>query len=177
MFINYLYWTKIVPNIVLNNKIMLRINKMTDYGMLILANLAMHNDDYLTAKEIASTTHVALPSVQKLLKKLHKKDLVTSKQGVMGGYTLNEETKKTSIAVILQALEGDLSLTQCTSKNTDNKCSVEDYCQIGNAWQLINETIIGSLNQITLLDLIRPKDIEQHLSINIPIQSSIKRVN
>jgi len=156
---------------------MLRINRMTDYGMLILANLAMHNNEYLTAKEISSTTHVALPSVQKLLKKLHNKDLVISKQGVMGGYTLNEETKKTSIAVILQALEGDLSLTQCASKNTDSKCSVEDYCQIGNAWQLINETIIGSLNQITLIDLIRPKNIQQYLSVNIPIQSSVKEVN
>ena len=41
----------------------------------------------------------------------------------------------------------------------------------------LSETIIGSLNQITLLDLIRPKNIEQHLSINIPIQSSIKRLN
>ena len=68
---------------------MLRINKMTDYGMLILANLAMHNDAYLTAKEISLSTHVALPSVQKLLKKIHKKDLVISKQGVKGGYTLN----------------------------------------------------------------------------------------
>jgi FeS assembly SUF system regulator len=156
---------------------MLRINKMTDYGMLILANLAMHNDDYLTAKEISLSTHVSLPSVQKLLKKLHKKDLVISKQGVKGGYTLNNETKKTTIAVILQALEGDLSITQCTSKNNINKCSVEDYCQIGNAWQLINENIINSLNQITLSDLIRPKNIEQYLSVKIPTQSSIKRTN
>ena len=38
---------------------MLRIKKMTDYAVLILANLALH-DNYVTAKEISSSTHLSL---------------------------------------------------------------------------------------------------------------------
>ncbi len=51
---------------------MLRIKKMTDYAVLILANLALH-DNYVSAKEISTSTHIALPTVQKLLKKLNRK--------------------------------------------------------------------------------------------------------
>ena len=37
---------------------MLRITKMTDYAVLILANLALYDNKMLTAKEIASETHI-----------------------------------------------------------------------------------------------------------------------
>ena len=71
---------------------MLRIKKMTDYADLILSNLAMH-DDFLTAKEISSATHISLPTVKKLLKKLNRKGLVNSRQGVLGGYSLHADAK------------------------------------------------------------------------------------
>ena len=148
---------------------MLRIKKMTDYAVLILSNLAMH-EDFLTAKEIASATHISLPTVKKLLKKLNKKGLVNSRQGVLGGYTLHTDAKTISIALLLNALEGNLSLTQCASES--DKCSVEDFCQIGNAWQLINQRVFASLDDLTLMDLIKPQRIEHFLSASIPGRSS-----
>jgi DNA-binding IscR family transcriptional regulator len=51
---------------------------MTDYAVLILANLALHDKKLLTAKEIASETHISLPTTQKILKKLNRKNLVIS---------------------------------------------------------------------------------------------------
>ena len=93
---------------------MLRITKMTDYAVLILANLALHDNKLLTAKEIASETHISLPTTQKILKKLNRKNLVISKQGASGGYSLDPETKKLSVAPLLEKLDGDLSITQCS---------------------------------------------------------------
>ena len=145
---------------------------MSDYGMLILGDLALKKDTYLSATEIASSTHISLPTVQKLLKKLHKKELVISKQGPLGGYALHDSAKLTSVAMIIKALEGDLSLTQCTS--TEDKCAIESSCQVGNAWQVINRTIISSLEKLTLLDLIQPSNIQQFISLDIPIHSPTK---
>ena len=146
---------------------MLRISKMTDYAVLILANLALHDNKLLTAKEIASETHISLPTTQKILKKLNRKNLVISKQGASGGYSLDPETKKLSVATLLEKLDGDLSITQCSS--TDDQCEVEDFCNIGNAWQMINQRVQWALNDITLGDLIHPTRIEQFISTNIPI--------
>ena len=148
---------------------MLRIKKMTDYAVLILSNLAMH-DDFLTAKEISSATHISLPTVKKLLKKLNRKGLVNSRQGVLGGYSLHADAKTISIALLLNALEGNLSITQCASES--DKCSVEDFCHIGNAWQLINQRVFASLDDLTRMDLIKPQRIEHFLSASIPVRSS-----
>jgi len=145
---------------------------MSDYGMLILGDLALRKDAYVSATDIASSTHIALPTVQKLLKKLHQKELVISKQGPLGGYALHDSAKLTSVAMIIKALEGDLSLTQCTSK--EDKCAIESSCQVGNAWQVINRTIISSLDKLTLLDLIQPSNIQQFISLDIPIHSPTK---
>ena len=38
---------------------MLRINKMSDYGMLILGDLALKKDAYVSATDIASSTHIS----------------------------------------------------------------------------------------------------------------------
>ena len=146
---------------------MLRITKMTDYAVLILANLALYDNKMLTAKEIASETHISLPTTQKILKKLNRKNLVISKQGVSGGYSLDPETKKLSVATLLEKLDGDLSITQCSSN--DDQCEVEDFCNIGNAWQMINQRVQWALNDITLGDLIHPTRIEQFISTNIPV--------
>ena len=107
-----------------------------------------------------------------MLKKLHKKELETSKQCHQGGCALHESAKLTSVAMIINALEGDLSLTQCTSR--EDKCAIESSCQIGNAWQVINRTIISSLDKLTLLDLIQPDNIKQFISLDIPIHSPTK---
>ncbi len=151
---------------------MLRINRMSDYGMLILGDLALRKDAYVSATDIASSTHIALPTVQKLLKKLHRKELVISKQGPLGGYALHDSAKFTSVAMIIQALEGDLSLTQCTSKEI--KCAIESSCQIGDAWHVINRTIISALEKLTLLDLVYPSNIKQFVSLDIPVHSPTK---
>ena len=146
---------------------MLRITKMTDYAVLILANLALYDNKMLTAKEIASETHISLPTTQKILKKLNRKNLVISKQGASGGYSLDPETKKLSVATLLEKLDGDLSITQCSSN--DDQCEVEDFCNIGNAWKMINQRVQWALNDITLGDLIHPTRIEQFISTNIPV--------
>ena len=151
---------------------MLRINRMSDYGMLILGDLALRKDAYVSATDIASSTHIALPTVQKLLKKLHQKELVLSKQGPLGGYALHDSAKLTSVAMIIEALEGDLSLTQCTSKEI--KCAIESSCQIGDAWHVINRTIISALEKLTLLDLVYPSNIKQFVSMDIPVHSPTK---
>ncbi|HJL80179.1 MAG: SUF system Fe-S cluster assembly regulator [Gammaproteobacteria bacterium] len=146
---------------------MLRITKMTDYAVLILANLALHDKKFLTAKEIASETHISLPTSQKILKKLNRNNLVISKQGASGGYALEDDTKNISVAALLKTLNGDLSITQCSSN--DHQCQVEDFCNIGDAWQMINQRVQWALNDITLGDLIHPTRIEQFISTNIPV--------
>ena len=132
---------------------MLRISKLTDYGTVLLAHLAANRDSVCSAADVAAATGIALPTVSKLLKSLAKSGLVTSTRGANGGYELARSPRKISAADVIDALEGPVSITECSS--LDSLCEHEDVCSVGGAWQRINVAIRRALNDVTLSDLIR----------------------
>ena len=67
---------------------MLRISRLTDYATVLLAALAGEPARVQTATALAEQTHIAAPTVSKLLKQLQRSGLVTSTRGLHGGYQL-----------------------------------------------------------------------------------------
>ena len=49
---------------------MLRLSKLTDYGVVVMTFLAEAPDEVRAANEVAACTRVALPTVSKVLKLL-----------------------------------------------------------------------------------------------------------
>lgn len=134
---------------------MFRISKLTDYGTLILVFLADQDNRLCTAAEIAAGTHVAQPTAQKLLKVLAKTGLVDSVRGTDGGYRLARTPDSITTAEILDALEGPVAITECSTEDGD--CELEPLCHVGSAWQKINGAIRIALSDITLDDLGHPQ--------------------
>jgi Rrf2 family protein len=77
--------------------------------------------------------------------------LVVSTRGVQGGYALARPATLISAAEILDALEGPVALTECSSSN--GGCDLESYCRVGSAWQRINHSIRKALESVSLADL------------------------
>jgi FeS assembly SUF system regulator len=130
---------------------MLRIGKLTDYATVILATLAADRSRQLNAGTLAGRTHIASPTVSKLLKQLHRAGLVNSTRGTHGGYQLAREPEQISAAAILDALEGPLALTQCSAGS--GHCDIEHTCSTGRAWQKLNLAIRRSLSEVSLAQL------------------------
>ena len=132
---------------------MLRISKLTDYGTVLLADLARSDGAVCSAAELAQSTGIALPTTSKLLKSLAKHGLVTSTRGANGGYRLARAAVDISAADIIDALEGPVSITECSA--SDSHCDIEDVCNVGNTWQRINVAIRRALQEVSLVDLQR----------------------
>jgi FeS assembly SUF system regulator len=130
---------------------MFRISKLTDYGTVILACLAVTPDRRLTATEVAERTRLGLPTVSKLLKSFHRAGLLTSTRGARGGYQLARPAAAISAAAIIDAIEGPVAITECSGNHS--ACDLELSCSTGNAWQRINDAIRRSLDEITLAQL------------------------
>ena len=94
---------------------MLRMSKLTDYGTMVLAQLAANSRGLTTAGQVADATHLGQPTVSKLLKSLVRAGLVVSTRGVQGGYALARPAEAISAAEIIDALEGPVALTECSS--------------------------------------------------------------
>lgn len=132
---------------------MLRISKLTDYGTVLLAHLAENQVTVCSATDVAQATGIAVPTVSKLLKSLARAELVTSTRGANGGYRLARPPQQISAADVIDALEGPVSITECSSSDSD--CEHEGVCSVGGAWQRINVAIRRALQDVTLNDLLR----------------------
>jgi len=141
----------------------LRISRLTDYGTLVLANLPSDENQLLSASDVAATTGIALPTVSKLLKLLAKAKLVTSTRGSQGGYRLARDAAQISAASIIDALEGPVSITECSA--SDSHCDFESVCNVGNAWQRINVAIRRALEDVNLTDLQRARAPIPHFEL------------
>jgi FeS assembly SUF system regulator len=146
---------------------MFRISKLTDYGTLLLVYLAEQDGRLCSASEVAAGTHVAVPTVQKLLKLLARASLVDSVRGADGGYRLARSPRAISAAEILDALEGPVAITECST--AESHCELESTCHVGGAWQKINSALRIALEDISLLDLGRPAAEIAALDVSIPV--------
>ena len=149
---------------------MLRIGKLTDYATVILATLAADRSRLQNAGSLAERTHIAAPTVSKLLKQLHRAGLVNSTRGTHGGYQLARNPEDISAATILDALEGPVALTECSSANSH--CGIEHTCSVGRAWQRLNVAIRRSLNEISLAQLAGM----DNRAPNMPIERELKQL-
>lgn len=142
---------------------MLRISKLADYGTVVMVYLAKNAKSLCNARDIALQTHITMPMVSKLLKRLTTAGLLLSMRGANGGYRLQREAARISIAEIIYALEEHRGLTECSLE--PNECTLQRVCHIQSNWRLISQAIESSLASITLEMLAKPviptQDIER----------------
>ena len=129
---------------------MLRINKLTDYGVVIMAQIANEQMEKThTARDLAESTKIPLPTVTALLKKISNSGFLNSKQGAMGGYALSMTPDKISIYGLIEALEGPVAITECSTEGTCD-CELLASCETQKPWQKINDTVKNALEGISL---------------------------
>jgi len=144
---------------------MIRLGKLTDYATVILSFMAKSQSHMHAALEISTATGIALPTVSKILKSLVRAHLLSSVRGAKGGYVLVQAPEKITVASVITALEGPISLTECSS--TDHSCDQVSACQIGNNWRLVNQTVQEALESVTLADMMLPVSIPQEITVPV----------
>lgn len=130
---------------------MLKISKLTDYATIIMSYLALNPNGVFSATRIAKEVHLSAPTVSKLLKILSEADLVKSFRGTDGGYQLARSAGEMTVADIVCAIEGNLAMTECCSK--DNTCTIDATCGVKHNWKIINKIIFDALRKVTLHDM------------------------
>ncbi len=131
---------------------MFRLNRLTDYGVVVLTQMSRNPAELHTAPQISQETGVPLPTVAKLLNALAHEDLIESHRGATGGYTLNRPAEEITVAEIIQALEGPIALTACVEGSPDD-CGVASLCPMRGNWDRVNKAIYGALSEVTLADM------------------------
>jgi len=130
---------------------MIRMSKLTDYAIVILAHLA-RGEPTLTAQALSARSRVPLPTVSKLCKELSRAGLLQSHRGRHGGYSLTRAPELISVAEVVEALEGPIALTECGSQGAE-ACGIEPSCIAKGTWDPVSRAVQTALRALPLSEI------------------------
>src|SRR5579883_2357758 len=142
---------------------MIILSKLADYGVIVAAHLAATPQRQMTAAALAEEAKLPRATVAKVLKALAHGGIVTGARGAAGGYRLARPSTAISVADVVAAIDGAISVTQCTSHGsaaeTTPSCTRSTFCPTRPHWQRINHAVGTALAAVTLADMAVPPGI------------------
>jgi Rrf2 family protein len=136
---------------------MLKISRLTDYGLLAAVYLSRRRGAVVSAREIAEFYHLPVPMITKVLKTLQQGGLVQSHRGVGGGYSFDGDAEAVTLGQLIAVLEGPWDLVECETTDDSGHalCSIRVACPSRRFMFGINRAIKGAFEQVSLGDLAR----------------------
>jgi Rrf2 family cysteine metabolism transcriptional repressor len=129
-----------------------RISSRCEYGLRAMIYLAgAAGDDPVPLAEIARGEDMPVAFLERIAARLRDGGLIASTRGASGGYRLSRPACSISVADIVTAIEGPLSLVGCLPN--DAGCVRAGNCASQRVWRRLDDAIHGALADISLDDL------------------------
>ena len=132
---------------------MFKLNRMTDYAILVLGVLAHRQGDILTTAQLAELTGLNQPTVAKVAKTLVAAAMLDTQRGVHGGYRLARQASIISLVQIVEAMEGPIVVNGCVDRAQDPRLA-NNCCLVMQNWNRVNLAVRNALDDVSLEDLI-----------------------
>lgn len=128
---------------------MFRLSKLTDYAIILLYALQNQAGGGVNALRLAERTGLPSPVVAKILKSLARANVIASKRGIGGGYSMARPSPQIPILDVIVALDGPLALTACVEGSVDH-CQAEPLCPLRGRWEPVNQAVYAALQGVSL---------------------------
>jgi Rrf2 family protein len=137
---------------------MLRLSKKADYALMAMKHLALRNDraagNSSSAREIAEQYDIPIELLAKVLQRLVRRGLLASQQGTRGGYQLARQPQQISVADVIQAIDGPVTVTACSSEDgVTSTCEQFAKCNVRDPLWRVRERILSALGECTIAEL------------------------
>ena len=129
---------------------MLRLSKKADYALIAMAHLALKPGS-ASAREIAENYEIPTELMAKVLQRLARRGLLASQQGARGGYSLAKTATGISVADVIQAIDGPVSVTACSAHA--DRCGQFAKCNVRDPLWRISDIIVSALSKTTVSEL------------------------
>lgn len=136
-----------------------------EYGVRVMAHLASRDGDAPVAlATIAEAEGLPPAYLEHLARRLRRAGLVRSRRGARGGYTLARAAGSITMAEVVSALEGRIAPIECITAAPDadgdavcaREATTDRACPTKLLWTRVQGAIVGTLEDVTLADLVRP---------------------
>ncbi|MHB1253651.1 MAG: RrF2 family transcriptional regulator [Candidatus Humimicrobiaceae bacterium] len=130
----------------------MRISTRTRYGLRLMIYLALNYDNgYAFLKDIAKSEGISEKYLSLIVIPLKAAGMLATIRGVHGGYILSKHPSKISVKEIVEILEGDLSLVECSKD--EKYCIKSKNCVTHDIWSGLSEKIADFLDSFNLEEI------------------------
>ena len=135
----------------------IKLSRMADYAVTLMTIFARSYEQHgesklLTVTTLASQTGLSEATVSQILKKLTREKLLTSTRGVNGGYSLGMGAETITMAHVVEAMDGPITLTRCLDGG-EHDCNIAQICKTKSNWSQLNTAVREALDSMTLKDM------------------------
>lgn len=121
-----------------------------DTAILLISEIARHGE-VVPLSEIAFEHGVSQLYLKKLARQLRLSGLITSKEGVGGGYCLNMPAEKISVLDVINSVNATPKIPRVVAKRTS--CPLATVCLPETIRQRIFRVLESGLGRLTVADL------------------------
>lgn len=134
---------------------MLQLSKKVEYGLIALRHMAMRPaGQVFTAKELASEYNIPYELLAKVLQKLARANVISSLQGVHGGYSLRTRPNELTVSAVIQTIDEEKPMiAECYNDGPDS-CSIYDNCSIRRPLGKVQRNINLVFDKMTIQEII-----------------------
>ncbi len=123
---------------------MLRLSKKAEYALMALKDLASRPEALASsAREIAERYGIPVEVMGKVLQRLARQHLLASRHGTRGGYLLARPASRISVADVIEAIDGPVTVTVCSS--ADDDCDQYATCNVRDPLWRVRDLILKAL--------------------------------
>ena len=131
----------------------LKLTSAADYAVRAMIHLACLPEGGVALRsEIANAQTIPTSFMAKILRSLVRARLLRSSRGVNGGFTLASAPSEINMLEIVEAIEGPLSLTDCTP--LPSGCVWAMDCPASSVWVRVQDSMKDTLRETNLEDLV-----------------------
>ncbi len=133
------------------------LSKKAQYALKALGYLAAKtNEGPILITTIAKEKNIPLKFLENILLELKKADILGSKKGKGGGYFLQQDPRKISMAKIIRIIDGPIALLPCVSLNFYQRCKDcnETVCNLNRVLIQARDAILTVLETKMLQDIV-----------------------
>lgn len=128
----------------------MKLSSKTRYGLKACHFLGINYPNTpVSASMLENYISVSGKYLEKIMRMLSSRGIVTASRGATGGYFLAKPPKDISVGEIVRALEDDMEIIECVK--SDGKCKC---CPTSGVWKKLHERINNVLNDMNLEQVI-----------------------
>ena len=129
----------------------MKLSSKTKYGLKACHFLGLnYPDNTVSASTLESYVSVSGKYLEKIMRMLSSRNVVSATRGASGGYYLARPPKDITIGEIVRALEDDMEIIECVKEDGKCKC-----CPSSGVWKRLHKGINQLLDSMTLEQMIK----------------------